>query len=184
MVQSLCTRMIKTWLGLSTGTTTAILHHPNVIDIPTLSKLRTQAKLTLLSSVSTSNDPVIKEIYSLIIMLDQEFSKDLNIIPETNHLLVLAESSTITSKSLSQSCQKVCRKWRVGLWNNKRDNLTVQNKFTNITELEAQNQVWNWIRDGLPVGQLSFLLQSPTTPRSPSQRLRSGRNPSKTTNWC
>ena len=36
--QSLCTRKIKTWLGLSRGTTTAVLHHPNVIDIPTLSE--------------------------------------------------------------------------------------------------------------------------------------------------
>jgi len=67
----------KTWLGLPRGTTTAILHHPNVIDIPTLSELRTQAKPTFFSSVSTSNDPVIKEISSL--MLDREFSKDLKI---------------------------------------------------------------------------------------------------------
>jgi len=137
--------MSKILLGLSRGTTTAILHHQNVIDILILSQLWTQAKLTLLSSVSTSNDPAIKEISSL--MLDQEFSKDLNILPETNHLLVLAKSSlsTITSKSLSQSCQKVCHNWRVGLWNNKLDNLTVQNTFTDITELEDQYQVWNRI---------------------------------------
>jgi len=38
-----------------------------------------------------AHDPVIKEISSL--MLDQEFSKDLNIPPETNYLLVLAKSS-------------------------------------------------------------------------------------------
>ena len=77
-------------------------------------------------------------------------------------MLVLAKSSlsTITSKSLSQSCRKVCRKWREGLWNNKLHDLTVQNKFTDITELEAQNRVWNRIRDGLPTGQLSFLLRA------------------------
>ena len=95
-------------------------------------------------------------------MLDQEFSKDLNIPPETNCLLVLAKSSllTITSKYLNQSGWKLCQKWREGLWNNKLHDLTVQNKFTDITELEAQNWVWNWIKDGLPMGQLSFLLRA------------------------
>ena len=97
-------------------------------------------------------------------MLDQEFSRDLNIPPESNCLLDLAKSSlsTIISKSLSQCCRKVSRKWREGLWNNKLDSLTVQNKFTDITELESQNRVWNRIRDGLPAGpgQLSFLLRA------------------------
>ncbi len=152
--------MIKRWLGICRSTTTAILHHPNVIDIPTLSEYRTQAKLTFLSSVCTSNDPVIKEISSLF--LDKEFFKDLNIPRESNRLLDLAKSSlsSISSKSLRQSCRKVSRKWREGLWNSKLDNLTVQNKFSDITELESQNWVWNCIRDGLPVGLLSFLLHA------------------------
>ena len=94
-------------------------------------------------------------------MLNQEFSKDLNIPPETNRLLVLAIISINYHLEVSESdFRKVCRKWREDLWNNKLHDLTVQNKFTDITELEAQNRVWNRIRDGLPTGQLSFLLRA------------------------
>ena len=39
---------------------------PNVIDIPTPSELRTKAKLTLLSSISTAQDPLISELTSLL----------------------------------------------------------------------------------------------------------------------
>ena len=49
---------------------------------------------------------------------------------------------------------------RVDTWNRKLSKLTVQNKFLDITELEAKNRVWNQIQAGLPTGQLSFLLKA------------------------
>ena len=60
-VQSQCTKLIKVWLGLTKGVTNAVIHHPNVIDIPTISEYRTKAKLTLLSSILTSKDPMITD---------------------------------------------------------------------------------------------------------------------------
>ena len=38
--------------------------------------------------------------------------------------------------------------------------MTVQCKFTAITELESQNNVWKRIQKGMPAGQLSFLLRA------------------------
>ena len=39
---------------------------PNVIDIPTPSELRTKAKLTVLSSISTAQDALVSELTSLL----------------------------------------------------------------------------------------------------------------------
>ena len=72
-VQSQCARKIKSWLGLTRGVTNAVIHHPNVIDIPTISEYRTKAKLTFLSSILTSKDPMITEISELL--LDQDFTR-------------------------------------------------------------------------------------------------------------
>ena len=49
---------------------------------------------------------------------------------------------------------------RVKHWNDKLSELTVQCKFTAITELESQNNVWRRIQKGMPAGQLSFLLRA------------------------
>ena len=98
-MQAAAHRMIKRWLYLPRCFTTSALHHPNVIDIPSLSDLRSKAKLTFLASISTSQDPVIKEIQSII--TDEEYCKN-------------------------------------------------------------SNQVWKRIMQGLPSGQMSFLLRAGT----------------------
>ena len=36
--------IIKKWLGLTRSCTTAVIHHPSIIDIPTLSELRSAIK--------------------------------------------------------------------------------------------------------------------------------------------
>ena len=59
---------------------TAVIHYPNVIDIPTLSKLCTKAKLTLLSSISTGQDPLRSELTTLL--MEDYFTKS-QCIPNT-----------------------------------------------------------------------------------------------------
>ena len=54
------------------GVTSAVLHHLVVIDISS-NQYRTKAKLTILSTILTSKDPMIIEISDL--MLQQEFNK-------------------------------------------------------------------------------------------------------------
>ena len=45
-------------------------------------------------------------------------------------------------------------------WDNKLESLSVQGKFQDVCQLEANSQVWNRIMLGLPPGQLSFLLRA------------------------
>ena len=69
-MQAVALRMIKRWLNLPRCFTTSALHHPNVINIPSLSDLRSKAKLTFLAAISTSQDPVISEILSMLTDVD------------------------------------------------------------------------------------------------------------------
>ena len=63
----------------------------NVIDIPAISEYRTKAKLTFLSSILTSKDPMITEISELL--LDQGFTRSQRIPSEVNQVLALAKNS-------------------------------------------------------------------------------------------
>ena len=57
---ALATKCIKSWLGLTRSTSAAVLHHPNIINIPSLASLKIKAKLTYLASVVVSQDPLIE----------------------------------------------------------------------------------------------------------------------------
>ena len=70
--------------------------------------------------------------------------------------------SIINQKTLSSQCRKIYRESRVTSCDTKLAQLTVQNKFLSVTQLEAVNHVWRRIMDGLPAGQLSFLLRAGT----------------------
>ena len=87
-MQAAALKKIKQWLNLLRCFTTTALHYPNVIDTPSLSDLRTKAKLTLLSSISTSQDPLIEEISW--IFTDEEYCKNQRIHPSSVGLLFKA----------------------------------------------------------------------------------------------
>ena len=53
-------------MGLTRSATAAIILHPDVIDIPSISELHTKAKLTFLSVILVSQDPMITELGSLL----------------------------------------------------------------------------------------------------------------------
>ena len=161
-IQAGALRRIKQWLNLPRCFTTFALHHPNVIDIPSLSELRSKVKLTFLAAISMSQDPVIEEILS--ILTDEEYCKNQKIHSSDVDLLLKARSSitTISSKTLSNCCkreftQQVIEKHDKGL-----KNLTMQSKILEVAELENSNQVWKRIMQGLPAGQMSFLLRAGT----------------------
>ena len=85
-MQAAALRKIKQWLNLSRCFTSYALHHPNVIDIPALSDLRTKAKLTFLTSISTSQYPLIEEILS--ILSDEQYCKNQWIQPSSVDLVL------------------------------------------------------------------------------------------------
>ena len=59
------TKCIKSWLGLSRSTSVAVIHHPAVMDIPFLPSFSAKAKISYLSSITLSKDPLVNEIASL-----------------------------------------------------------------------------------------------------------------------
>ena len=75
--QSQCTRKIKHWLGLPRGVTNAVIYHPNVIDIPTITEYRTMSKLSFLSSIHTCKNPLITDL-RVSIVLDAIFPVETN----------------------------------------------------------------------------------------------------------
>ena len=81
------------------------LHHPNLIDIPEITDFRTKAKLTILASITISQDPLIKEIVS-----DEQYVKSQKIPSGSVELLAIAKFSvaTITSETQRKS-QEVVR---------------------------------------------------------------------------
>ena len=101
-MNAMATKYVKKWLGLTRSTTVAVVHHPAVLDIPFLHEYRTKAKLTYLSAVTLSSDPLIAEISSLA--LSNSFEKHQCISPETKAIYSLAKNSvnSITRKT-SQS---------------------------------------------------------------------------------
>ena len=54
------------WLGLTQSNTVAVIHHPDVLGVPfLLPQLQTKAKLTYLSSVFPSHDPMILKYHPI-----------------------------------------------------------------------------------------------------------------------
>jgi len=105
---------IKDWLGLTRGVTNAVIHHPNVIDIPTIAEYHKKAKLTCLSSILTSKDPMISEISELL--LDQDFTRSQRIPSEVNQILDLAKNSISTYHINAQVSVGIIM-WNTGITN-------------------------------------------------------------------
>ena len=66
-LNSLATRYWKKWLGLFRSTTVAIIHHPAVLNIPTLENWSTSAKISHLAAVAVSPDLMIQEIAGIVL---------------------------------------------------------------------------------------------------------------------
>ena len=159
-MQSTSMKLLKRWLGLTRSTTVAVIHHPDVLGVPFLPQLQTKAKLTFLSSVVSSNDPMIQELTKTI--LEETTASRLGISSDSLSVLNQARESveSISRKTLSTECRKISDEVDKTHWDNKLASLSVQGKFHQVCQLEAQNQVWNRIMVGLPAGQLSFLLRA------------------------
>lgn len=150
--QAVALRKIKKWLNLPRCFTTSALHHPNVIDIPCLSDLRSKAKLTFLSAISTSKDPFIEELQK--ILTNEGYCKSQQIQAPTVDLLLKAKASisTISSKMLNNHCRSERRREVSKKCDERLKELTVQNKILEAAELESSNPVWKRILQGLPAG--------------------------------
>ena len=157
---ALGTKCVKTWLGLTRSTSVAVLHHPDVLNIPFLSSYRTKAKLTYLSSVIMSRDPLIEEIADLSTTAIS--MKHIGIPKDAKDALHLGIESVeeISRKTFPKVVKVIFDKMERSKWDERLSRLTVQNKFIDACVLEKDSGVWRRILQGLPSRQLSFLLRA------------------------
>ena len=121
---------------------------------------RSTAKLSYLSAVTVSKDPVIEEI--AILSSSPAFSRDVNIPVSACNALQLAVGSIkeINRVTLPKSTRAIQVKIEREHWNSHLHKLTVQKKFSDVCVLERDTNVWSRIMGGLPAGQLSFILRA------------------------
>ena len=153
-------KCIKSWLGLTRSTSAAVLHHPNVLNIPSLASLKTKAKLSYLASVVVSQDPLIEEFTGL--SSSPFFEKNVSIPRFARGILQKGVQSVeaINRKTLPYAIKGISKELESTRCSNCLSELTVQNKFADICLLEENNHVWNRILQGLPSGQLSFMIRA------------------------
>ena len=142
------------------STSVAIIHQPAVLDIPFLQEFRTKAKLSYLSAVTLSADPLIAEISSLALRDPSEKSQCFSPEARTTFTIVKRSVTSITRKTLPKAVRILHKENVIDHWDSHLQNLSVQDKFLEISQLEKDNRVWNRIQRGLPAGQLSFLLRA------------------------
>ena len=134
-----------------------------LIIIPFLESYSTAAKLSYLPAVTMSDDPLIEEIASL--HSSSAFQKDNGVSPATVNALSLAKNSLsdINRITLPNKASKaIWTNFETQKWDDHLSKLTVQNKFSDACKLhvEQDNKVWARIQQGLPSGQLSFILRA------------------------
>ena len=149
--------MVRKWLNLPRNSTRVLLTHPASLNIPSIPLAKTKAKLSLLCCLTNTLDPAIKEISLLI--YNAAFLKHQDIPEKTQHHLQTALSTTSSPTATWPIAKSLVNKQALDDANSKLHSLQVQKKFSDCTELEAETKVWKRIVDGLPAGQLSFILR-------------------------
>ena len=128
-----------------------------------------------------SDDPLIEEIASL--HSSSAFQKDNGVSPATVNALSLAKNSLsdINRITLPKTSKAILTNSETQKWDDHLSKLTVQNNCFDACKLEQDNKVWARIQQGLPSGQLSFILRAasdtlPTPMNLTRWRYKSGPN--------
>ena len=130
-----------------------------LLAIRDVSSCYTKAKVSYISPILASSDTAIIELNNLID--SPAFLKRQEIPTEATTCLCTSQSSTPTSlKALKRIMRQSLKINSIIGWNQKLSSLCVQNKFLIITEPEADNHFWRLIMDGMPSGQLSFMVKA------------------------
>ena len=109
-IQGKVTKFIKNWLKLPKCCTLASIFHPEVLNLPFLPHYQESAKLSLVSSVESSKDPVLKECVERL--FNPEFLARNQFPTECPFLLQMARESIsqVTESSKPPSIKSVLKK--------------------------------------------------------------------------
>ena len=155
-LENYTSKLMKKWLRLPRNATRVIFHQPAILGVPPIRNVKTTAKLSYLCCVRNTSDPAIQEITHLID--DEGFLKRRDIPTETVSILKSAENTNSTHQ-IKKVARKLATARQVEDMETKLKSLQVQNKFSDIIELEESTRIWRRIIDGMPAGQLSFILR-------------------------
>ena len=166
-LQSQATKLLKKWLTLPRSSTLSVLFHPFVMNFPHLPNLRDKAKLSLLASIASSSDHLVRE--ASLLLSDGDFTRR-QCIPEHIYPLLKAAKDSVDSlqlstdpvatRALKAAAAKQLNTHNAAKWDAQLDGLQVQSKFKDIVTLESDCPVWNRIISGLPSKQMSFVLRA------------------------
>ena len=126
-IQGMVTRLIKSWLHLPKCCTLSSIFYPEVLNLPFLSNYQESAKLSMVSSVETSKDPLVKECVPLVfnpefIACNQFPSKCPSLLQMARELMSqVTESSKLPS--VKTVLKKSLHKQHTDFWNSSLDQL-------------------------------------------------------------
>ena len=139
-IQGMVTKLIKSWLHLPKCCTLSSIFHPEVVNLPFLPHYQESAKLSLVSSVETSKDPLVKECVALV--FHPEFVARNQFPSKCPSLLKMARESisqaTESSKppSVKTVLKKSLHKQHTDFWNSSLNQLQVQSKFKDCSRTQ------------------------------------------------
>ena len=142
------------------STTVAVIHHPSVLNILSLESCSTSAKISYLATVTLSSDPMIEEISRIALSSNFGHAHEISNLSRDALSTAINSIASINRKTLHKSACSIHVEARKEKWDSNLDKVTVQRKFSDACSLEKENSVWNRILDGLPPGQLSFILRA------------------------
>ena len=159
-MKSLATRYINSSLGLCRSTTVTVIHHSSILNIPAPDRCFISTKLSYLSAIILSPDPLINKISHNALSIP--FGRTHGIGKSARDMLRAARESLncISKKFLGNTVRCYHREYRKDRWQSHLSGLDVQCKFLDACTLEDDNKVWSRIMGGLPSDQLSFVLRA------------------------
>ena len=103
-------KLVKSWLGFTRSAIAAIIPHPIALDIPSIPKLTTKAKLAYLTTVHLLPNLLIKEI--AFISLSNLFVRLIEIPLEAKSIIKMAVDSvnSIDRKTLPKATRAVYKR--------------------------------------------------------------------------
>ena len=157
-LESTVTRYLKKWLQLPRNATRVILYYPGIC-CPSVSLVSREAKLSLLSCVSTSADSRLQELG-----LHLHLGNVLLQLQLQDYSILSAAQSHLSSMPLARSLYKTAKAQLTKLvtkdCESHLNDLSVQCKFLDSARLETSCRMWNKLLSGFHPGQLSFLLRA------------------------
>ena len=153
------TRLIKKWLNLPKSATQAILYHPDVLNIPQVNTIRLKAKISYLSAILNSPDPLINELH--VLLNNSKVQSNLDVSNICRQFVDSAPDKIASIPLVKKKCVTAVNNYVKKQWDEHLSTLEVQGKFGEIVSLESENKTWKKIMlHGLPYGQLSFILKA------------------------